>query len=149
MTKIYGEKQPHQTYIKRHGVYGITFDSNQRVALVKVPFGYLLPGGGIDPGEDHVTCLTREFLEETGYDVTIGPLIETSSQYTYSENNKRYYELIGHFYVTTLNGNPTTSHEPDHELVWHSVDEAVALLYLEYQAEAVKVHSSNLMRLNL
>jgi 8-oxo-dGTP diphosphatase len=134
----YGEKKPNQTYIVRPGVYGITFDALNRVALVKVPYGYHLPGGGIDPGEDHEMCLKREFLEETGYDVSVESLIEISTQYTFSEKHKNYYALIGHFYVATMLDNRTAPQEPDHELVWHSVDEAVELLSLEYQAEALK-----------
>lgn len=138
MHKSYGEKKPDQTYIVRPGVYGITFDALNRIALVKVPYGYHLPGGGIDPGEDHETCLKREFLEETGYDVYVESLIEISTQYTFSEKHENYYALIGHFYVATMLDNRTTPQEPDHELVWLSVDEAVTLFSLEYQAAAVK-----------
>lgn len=138
MHKSYGEKKPDQTYIVRPGVYGITFDALNRIALVKVPYGYHLPGGGIDPGEDHETCLKREFLEETGYDVSVESLIEISTQYTFSGKHENYYALIGHFYVATMLDNRTTPQEPDHELVWLSVDEAVRLLSLEYQATAVK-----------
>ena len=80
MSKSYGEIKPNQSYIVRPGVYGIVFDDLKRVALIKVPYGYLLPGGGIDPGEDQNTCLKREFLEETGYDVSVESLIEISTQ---------------------------------------------------------------------
>ena len=143
----YGEKHPNQTYIVRPGVYGIVFEDLKRVALIKVPYGYLLPGGGIDPGEDHETCLRREFLEETGYDVSVESLIEISTQYILSEKHNKYYALIGHFYVATIQNKRTTPKEPDHELVWHSVEEAITLLSQEYQAEAVKTawasHKSN------
>ncbi len=35
---------------------------------------YILPGGGQEPGEDLITCLRRECLEEIGVDVEVGPL---------------------------------------------------------------------------
>jgi len=139
MTPIYGEKLEGQNYIVRPGVYGITFDANQRIALVKVPYGYHLPGGGIEQGEDELTCLKREFLEETGYSVEIGAQITICRQYTYSERSKNYYELVGHFYFTHINENRIAPIELDHELVWHTVDDAVKLLSLEYQVEAVKL----------
>lgn len=42
-----------------------------------------------------------------------------------------------HFYLTKLLDKRVTPLEPDHELVLHSVDEAVTLLSQEYQVEAV------------
>lgn len=139
MTPIYGEKLVGQNYIVRPGVYGIAFDSEGRVALVKVPYGYHLPGGGIEEGEDHVSCLEREFLEETGCAVEIGAPITISRQYTYSERSENYYELVGHFYLAKINEKRITPIELDHELEWHTVDDALTLLSLEYQIEAVKL----------
>jgi len=36
-----------------------------------------LPGGRIEPNETHEDCVTREFKEETGLDVAIGPCVGT------------------------------------------------------------------------
>ncbi len=53
-------------------------DPADRILLVRVEFGdwtgWLLPGGGKEPGEDDATALKRELTEETGVpDVFMGP----------------------------------------------------------------------------
>jgi 8-oxo-dGTP diphosphatase len=65
---------------QRVAVYGLCGDSEGRVLLVRaaafltVAGEWFLPGGGIDHGEDPVTALRREFVEETGLTVEVGPL---------------------------------------------------------------------------
>lgn len=68
---------------QRVAVYGICEDrgaGGERVLLVRaatfltVAGRWFLPGGGIDHGEDPVTALRREFAEETGLAVVVGPL---------------------------------------------------------------------------
>jgi 8-oxo-dGTP pyrophosphatase MutT (NUDIX family) len=59
-------------------------DPSDRVLMVKLDFaptnwiGWVLPGGGIEPGEDDVTALRRELAEETGAteaEAYIGPVL--------------------------------------------------------------------------
>jgi 8-oxo-dGTP pyrophosphatase MutT (NUDIX family) len=65
---------------QRVAVYGICEDADDRVLLVRaapyltVAGRWFLPGGGIDHGEHPVAALQREFHEETGLDVEVGPL---------------------------------------------------------------------------
>ena len=66
---------------QRVAVYGICEDGGGRVLLVRaaphltVAGQWFLPGGGLDHGEDPVAGLRREFHEETGLDITAGPLL--------------------------------------------------------------------------
>ena len=77
---------------QRVAVYGICEDGGRpgggagaetggRILLVRaasyltVAGHWFLPGGGIDHGEDPPTALVREFAEETGLQVGIGPLL--------------------------------------------------------------------------
>jgi len=61
--------------------YGICEDGGGNVLLVRaasyltVAGQWCLPGGGLDPGEDPVDGLRREFREETGLDVDVGALL--------------------------------------------------------------------------
>ncbi len=53
-------------------------DPSDRVLMVRLEFGdwtgWVLPGGGIEPGEDHHRALVRELTEETlAPEVFIGP----------------------------------------------------------------------------
>lgn len=66
----------------RQAVRALLLDPDHRVLLVRFEFPratrWALPGGGIEPGEDHPTALRRELIEEVGlHDVEIGPHIWT------------------------------------------------------------------------
>lgn len=52
----------------RPSVRGIILNKNHEIALIySQKFHiYKFPGGGIEPGEDHLTALAREINEETG-----------------------------------------------------------------------------------
>jgi 8-oxo-dGTP diphosphatase len=66
---------------QRVAVYGICEDGGGRVLLVRaaphltVAGQWFLPGGGLDHGEEPATGLRREFEEETGLEVEVGPLL--------------------------------------------------------------------------
>ena len=68
------------TPVLRPAVRGLVIDAEQRVLLVRLcyPAGtwWVLPGGGIAPGEDDHEALRRELIEELGLaDADIGPLV--------------------------------------------------------------------------
>jgi 8-oxo-dGTP pyrophosphatase MutT (NUDIX family) len=50
------------------------------------------PGGGVDPGEDDLTAAAREFLEETGRDVDLGPLV-WDRELDFSFNHVPYHQV--------------------------------------------------------
>ena len=58
-------------------VRGVIFDEAERVLLMreKTDGRWSLPGGWADPGDAPSTAVTREVLEETGYDSSVVKLI--------------------------------------------------------------------------
>ena len=133
----FGKQQQGQSYIQRTGVYAVIlrFQGGQ-VAVIKNERGlYFLPGGGLEPGEDHTTCLERELREETGYQIHIGRYIGQAEQYHMSFLCQPILG-IGHFYFAKMQDKLHDPSEPG-ELVWLDPRQASQSLFLESQAWAV------------
>ena len=72
-------------------VYGILFDNHKRILVsdeyIRGNYFTKFPGGGLELGEGTRDCLKREFMEETGLEVTIGEHIYTTDYYQVSAFN--------------------------------------------------------------
>lgn len=88
-------------------VYGIMFDEQHRLLVadefIRGNFFTKLPGGGLEIGEGTRDCLKREFLEETGLDVSIGEHIYTTDFFQISAFNN-IDQIISIYYAVTANG---------------------------------------------
>ena len=93
---------------QQESVNGIVFsDDRQSILLIKrrdVPV-WVLPGGGIDPGESPEAAATREVEEETGYKVQISRKV---GEYTPKCRLAHFTHL---YECTILSGKPTLSDE--------------------------------------
>ncbi len=66
----------------------VVLDPDDRVLLFRYPRSnesgrpyWMVPGGGLHPGETHEVAAARELREETGIDAEIGPLIWTRTDW--------------------------------------------------------------------
>jgi 8-oxo-dGTP pyrophosphatase MutT (NUDIX family) len=53
------------------------------------------PGGGVEPGEDDRTAAVREFLEETGRTIEVGPLVwDRDLEFSFNHVLYRQFEVF-------------------------------------------------------
>lgn len=106
-----------------------TFDSVVKVFLPKrastkkvLPGVFEIPGGHIDYGEDLVTGLKREILEEFGMNITVG---EPFAAFTYLNDVKKSHsvEIIYFAQFTDPIENIQLAPEDHSEYVWIAADE--------------------------
>lgn len=107
-------------------VYGILTDDNHRILLadefIRGAYITKFPGGGLEFGEGTRDCLKREFMEETGLDVTIGDHIYTTDFYQISAFNN-VDQIICIYYFVKSN---EPIHLVTHDTPFHFTPEQVA-----------------------
>lgn len=115
----------------RQAARAVVFDDDKNVALLHVQKDgyYKLPGGGIEKGEDILTALKRECLEEIGcqieVDQEIGMTIEYREQYKMKQES---YCFIAH--TVGPKGLPNFSEKElkdQFKAIWVSLTEAIRL----------------------
>ncbi len=112
----FGERQRGEHYIPRPGAYAVISGPTGEMAVVRYRSAYFLPGGGINSGEMQERCLHREVEEEIGWTIRIGSFLGTAHEYVYAEEERSFYNKIGHFFTASLVEQTPTS--PEHELAW-------------------------------
>lgn len=133
--KVFGTKE-NVNYIDRLGVYLIPVKEG-KIGVVKTSKGYFLLGGGIDSGENHEECITRECLEEAGYKVSIGKKVCSAEMY-WEHPTLGYFHPIQTYYVGELLEQVCVPVEDDHEFVWTDYNELADNMYLEMQSWALE-----------
>lgn len=123
----FGRTEPHKTYAERPSVYGICVRQDNRIAIVKIgaeaPFKYDLPGGGVESGEGDAEALIREFEEETG--LTVWPNRSLGRAGQFWINDGRPTNSLSTFFEVELTATDGTPSEPDHALVWLTLEDAL------------------------
>ena len=127
----YGEAvKSGQLYRPRQGIYAVILQGSSLLVTHQAePKPELqLPGGGIDAGEQPISALYREVLEETGWHIAVHRRLGAYRRFTYMPEYDKWAEKICTIYLARpiLRRGPPT--EPGHTAVWLSVDEGLALL---------------------
>ena len=134
----FGLPTPGKTHTPRPAAFGIA-ERDGKVALVHIrPSAggdWLdLPGGALDPGEDEIAALVREFGEETGLVIAVGEPVTAFAQY-FEKSDGQAVNNQGHVYVVSVErADAALKIEDDHTLVW--VDPADAMRTLRHDGHA-------------
>lgn len=100
-----------------------------------------LPGGGIDPGESPLSALHREVYEETGWRIATPRRLGAFRRFTYMPEYDLWAEKLCHIYLAHPVRALGPAIEPDHQPLWLSTADAIALLYNEGDADFVARHA--------
>lgn len=117
-------------YTVRPTVKAIVVDSQNNIAILKARGHYLLPGGGIENGENKIDAIKREIMEELG--CTIENIKEFTASNQYRNKSMKHYEVF--FFegkVLADKGMPTTVQEDEKnklEIFWYDKDTILGLL---------------------
>lgn len=135
--KTFGQQLPNVKYEERPGAYAFLLNVHREVALVKTSFGFFLPGGGLDPGEDEVNGLARELYEEIGYTLVDAEFLMKAAQFHWSEFYGKHFKKVGSFFEVEASPPPSLQCADGHSLHWAPLDLAARDLTQEFQRWAV------------
>ncbi|TWT16566.1 NUDIX hydrolase [Streptococcus sp. sy010] len=126
----FGIKKENTDYTTRYGVYAIIPNkTNDQIILVQAPNGsWFLPGGEIEAGEEHLTALRRELIEELGFTAEFGQYYGQADEYFYSSHRDKHYYNPAYLYQVTHFQVAQSPLEDFNQLAWFPVDEAIRKL---------------------
>ena len=137
----FGRREPGLTYRDRPAAFGVA-ERDGLVAVVRVtkpgnsPW-FDLPGGALDPGEDDIQALVREFGEETGLVVQAGRSLGRADQFFRLTDGEPVNNRSGLYVAHVEAERAALKIEDDHELVWIDPRDAVSCLRHDSHAWAV------------
>ena len=133
-----GTKKRGVKYDFRETCFGIVCKNN-KFYLTEKKGEISLIGGGIEPNENHIECLKREFLEEAGLTITNCYEFITIDCFWITRNNKNM-ESLTNFYIVDICDKIQKPTEKLSKLVIIELEEIISKLELPYQKEAIKLY---------
>lgn len=121
-------------YRQRPGAYAAILDrpgARGRMLLAATSAAgeaFLLPGGGIDPGESPLRALHREVMEETGWSIRPLRRLGAFQRYCYMPEYGWWARKICHVYLCRPVRRRADPSEPDHAPVWMPLHDAARSL---------------------
>ena len=133
---VFGARVEGCPYVVRPSAYAQIRNAAGEFAVIRTPQGIYLPGGGIEADETAEAAVVREVKEEAGLVVKARARIKEAVEIVYSAEEHTCFEKRCVFVEAEVIGQ-VLEHEPDHELVWVSVDQALSTLSPESHRWAV------------
>lgn len=135
MHKIFGKKE-NVEYFERFGVYMIPIRDNQ-VGVIQTQKGYFLLGGGLENGENHVTCIERECMEESGYEVCVKERVCSAEAYL-QHSTIGYFHPVQIYYVGEMISKVAYPIENNHKFLWIEYEKLKGNMFAEMQNWAIE-----------
>ena len=104
-------------------IKGVLIEDGKVVLLENERGEWELPGGRPEPGEDAPTCLAREFAEELGAEIAVGPIVDS---WNYEVLPGRHVTIVTYAVARAGRGELRVSHE-HRRLGWFPLDALGAL----------------------
>ena len=82
----------------------------------------------IEAGEDHLSALERELIEELGFTAKVGKYYGQADEYFYSRHRDRYFYNPAYIYEITSFEQSQKPLEDFNQLAWFPIDEAIEKL---------------------
>jgi 8-oxo-dGTP pyrophosphatase MutT (NUDIX family) len=99
-------------------------DEGERfVAIIRSHDNVMLPGGGLDDGEEHAAALRREVAEECALDVSVHQGLGDAIQIVGGRDHSPAIEKRSRFFSVHVRG--AIERRPDHEVIWMTPDQAL------------------------
>ena len=122
--------QTNKRYRLRAGAYAILPLKNRFLTVAQIgdEMEFMLPGGGIDPGESPLQALHREVIEEIGWRIAYPRRLGAFRRFVFMPEYDLWAEKLCHVYVAHPVRQIATPIEADHHTMVLSGSEAVAAL---------------------
>jgi 8-oxo-dGTP diphosphatase len=133
---VFGTRIAGYRYRVRPSAYALVRDEAGRIAIVRAARGWFLPGGGIEANEDAYQAVTREAREECGLVIEPRRRVADAIQIVHSPAGHTGVDKVSVFVEAVVVGYASAT-EPDHELAWVSIADAVGRLSYQSHKWAV------------
>jgi len=100
--------QPYRPHAFPVSIKGVCVQREKVLLLHNERDEWELPGGKLELGEDPPACLAREISEETGWSVTVGPILDT---WQYHIRDGVDVLIVTYGCDVETNADPQVSHE--------------------------------------
>ena len=137
-----GKKLENTKYDFRETCFGI-YVRDGKILLVKKNEQFSFIGGGVEENETYEECLKREFIEESGYEISCIKPFVTIDCFWLAEG-KWPLESLANFYIVELGKKIGESTEEGHIVEEINIEDADKLLPLPYHKKALELFVENL-----